>query len=169
MSTSEPTLSPISLDDLDPFKAESYKIQSSDINPQNYEGRPNLETAEAYAVEHNLTVHYPGPNELTLDLDTPTQVKQFEDIYPFFCKLFRVKSMRKTRSKNGGTHVYINMETTLLKSDPDRYTQPLYSANKIAMQAALGSDPKRELLSMVRSLTNDKCPSLLFEIPVNTV
>lgn len=104
-----------------------------------------------YARRMNLVPVPAKENELQLDLDTPEQEEQYrrmrkhvEDVYP-------IKDVIETPSKSGRTHVRI-------------YTAyPLSVEERIALQAILGSDPKKELCSLRRWLQGDEIPILLFE------
>lgn len=58
-----------------------------------------------------------------------------------------------TRSKSGNIHVYFFLTT------------PLDLASRVAFQAALGSDPKREALGVLRVLKKIESPVAFFEKP----
>ena len=63
---------------------------------------------------------------------------------------------RETRSRGGNAHIYIDAPREL--SDIER----------IAFQACLGSDRKRELLSILRAWDGRFSPTAFFEVPVET-
>ncbi len=123
---------------------------------------PSLQSAQKFATENNLDIRYPGPMELFLDLDTPEQRAQFELMLPFFEKLYPIDKIQYRNSKGGNTHVILCLKE-------DNFASGIYreldNKTRIAMQALLGSDPKRELFSIFRALRSDKYATLFFEVP----
>lgn len=62
---------------------------------------------------------------------------------------------KETISRNGRAHIYI------------QFPRPLSDAERIALQASMGSDRKRELLSLSRILGGtDRQPTTFFEVKV---
>lgn len=91
--------------------------------------------------EH-FNVFTPYPNQLTLDYDTSRYSPDAHPCLPpkdlmniLEQELGAVESERWI-SKNGGLHVVISCDRTLSP------------ATRVALQAALGSDPKREILAI---------------------
>jgi hypothetical protein len=120
----------------------------------NHEYLPTSTTAYEKANEEGLVVMPAGENELQLDIDTDEAYAQFGRVLPVLKEYFGVISNFTTRSKSGdGRHVRI------------RLAQPMPVMQRIALQAALGSDGVRELLSVVMVLNNDVAPCLLNETP----
>jgi hypothetical protein len=61
---------------------------------------------------------------------------------------------RATKSKSGNTHVYVTLP------------EPLPVFERIALQAILGSDAKREMLNFIRAKRGDSGePILMYEVP----
>ena len=92
---------------------------------------------------HGYDIYDPRPNELMLDFDTvyhaPTAFEHLpapELMKILYEQLGAVETARWA-SEHGGVHVVIKLD------------RDLQSAERIALQAALGSDPKRELLAVV--------------------
>jgi hypothetical protein len=93
------------------------------------------------------------PDELQIDLDTPEQEEQYRRMLPHVEDVYDVTDVIESESKSGNKHVRI-------------YTAyPLSVEERIALQAILGSDPKKELCSLRRWLSGDPIPILLFEKP----
>lgn len=118
---------------------------------------PN-ETREDYIARskrEGLLITFPAANELQIDLDNDTHRDAFERSFEIFNReLGGNFQMQRTRSKSGaGEHIRIK-----LGFDLDVW-------QRIAWQAALGSDPVRELLSCLRAWRGDAQPTLLAEKP----
>lgn len=106
------------------------------------------------AKELGLQVVLPGDNELQLDIDNLEDL----DFVDAQLKIMKGKEefviTKRTKSKSGNDHVYIAL---------DRALSPI---ERIALQACLGSDRKRELLSLMALFTGCEYPAtLLFEKP----
>ncbi len=112
-----------------------------------------------WAEAEGLDVVVPDDRTLTLDIDKPKD--EFYDLlepgYVDFIAQFKrlakfsPVSIRTTTSKSGGTHVYIGME------------RPMSVPERIAFQVLLGSDIRRERCAMIRWLSEDPEPLILFE------
>lgn len=108
------------------------------------------------AAANGLCVSFPAHNELQIDLDTPEDNERFARSWEIAAREFGLKPEHRTitPSKSGeGAHVRVRMPFTLTPWQ------------RIALQAAMGSDPVRELLSAVRLHAGDPSPTLLFETP----
>lgn len=104
-----------------------------------------------YARKMNWIATPADDNELQLDIDTPEQEEQYRRMRPHVEDVYPITDVIETPSKSGNTHVRI-------------YTAyPLSVEERIALQAILGSDPKKELCSLRRWLKEDPIPILLFE------
>lgn len=73
-----------------------------------------------------------------------------------------VKTIKETRSRNGNSHVYLHVEVEGWDGrDP---------VTRCAIQAALGSDSVKELLSLFRVWKGvERPPTTFFELPEETV
>jgi|SRR5579883_1545830 len=117
-----------------------------------YWGGVTNETAFEKAKEAGLEVFVPGPNDITVDIDSPELPEPFNEVLKILKQHFDIEVKKTTKSKSGNLHVYLY--------SPQFFTH----SEKIALQAILGSDPKREALSLVRSVKGGLGhPSLLFE------
>jgi hypothetical protein len=139
------------------FKIDLDAISTPDLTalPLGLEYLQSLDNHHAFekATKANLDVVIPDDRTLTLDIDTPTQPEAFFELREFLNNFYRVEKVQYTKSKSGNMHIYITMT--------DSFT-PL---EKIALQACLGSDPKREILSFVRAKNPapNSHASLMFE------
>jgi len=106
-----------------------------------------------YAKKFNLIADVAEENELQLDLDTPEQEDQYRRMLPHVEDVYDIEEVIETPSKSGHTHVRLFT------------AYPLSVEERVALQAILGSDPKKELCSLRRWLSGDELPILLFEKP----
>lgn len=85
-----------------------------------------------------FTVVNPAPDVLLLDLDSDAQEAQYNAMLPFVAAYLEgTKERERWRSKSGKHwHVVVQLPFGI------------DMASRIALQAALGSDPKREILSI---------------------
>jgi hypothetical protein len=120
----------------------------SDLNDDPYE------TAKAQGVDIVL----PGPRELFLDIDDDESMAHYEAMLAFCTNdpLFPMREIKRTVSPGANWHVYVEVFSK----------EPLDPMTRIALQAALGSDRKRELLSALRiHFGLDRPPTVFFERP----
>lgn len=99
-------------------------------------------------------VVYPGENELQLDLDSwedHQRWQQARDVLDRNEIAYEVVYDAASRSGLPGRHIII------------RLPGPVNPWQRIAMQAAFGSDHIRELLSCIRLMRGDDHPTLLVE------
>lgn len=116
------------------------------------------ETREDYIARskrEGLLIDFPAANELQIDIDSEAHRAAFDRSMGIFSReLVGDFDVQETPSKSGtGTHVRIR-----LHFDVDVW-------QRIAWQAALGSDPVRELLSCLRAMRGDTAPTLFAEKP----
>lgn len=92
-----------------------------------------------------------GDGILLLDLDTKEAVAQFLAMKHKLNELCGITEQQWWSSKSGNTHarIYINLSLT--------------AAQRVAMQAALGSDGWREMFAVRRLVLEVEEPSLLFK------
>ena len=111
------------------------------------------EHPEAYAKKHGLVICPPYPNELQVDIDARMLPPQFDECLQIIAQFNKVVNVSYTTSKSGNLHVYVELEKNV--SDHAR----------IALQACLGSDPKREALTFYNTtMAENKMPQFLFEL-----
>ena len=119
--------------------------------------------ASDYAYEtaalKGLNVVIPGPAELFLDFDNEADyLLMLDELFPllkqFLPNAVITRSTTSPSGEPGHHHVVVNLG------------EPVKSASeRVLLQAALGSDRKRELLAWRRVETNDPIPTLFFEKP----
>jgi hypothetical protein len=101
-------------------------------------------------------IYYPEPDELLLDFDTEEAVLTFKDrLKKLRAELKLQLPARIWPSKSGYPRCHASV----------RVTWVLTIRQRIAFQTVLGSDPVRELLSLVRDWHDDPYPSLLADLP----
>lgn len=90
---------------------------------------------------------------ILLDLDTDEAKQTYHANLPVFKQQYVVESVERWPSKGGhGEHVVLHL------------TEPIDDTpTRLLLQASLGSDPKRELLSLYRVKHNHPTPSVLFK------
>ena len=88
---------------------------------------------------------------LLLDLDDEESKKQYSKMLPFFINLLGAKEYQRWDSKSGNLHVIVRLPKAFPLSE------------RLAFQAILGSDPKRELFSMIGAVNGIQNPSILFK------
>jgi len=121
------------------------------------------QSVEDAAQKLGLIAMFPRANELTLDIDQPFDstgvCSEFDRIDEVLERNnFYIVSVLHTKSKSGNTHVWIRFRWTSVGFH-------ITDCHRIALQAALGSDPVREAISVIRSLHGSLYPSALFETP----
>lgn len=111
-----------------------------------------------------LILFYPQQDEFFVDLDGAEAEKQFAERFKKMREIFRrgdifpMELPLITPSKSGnGSHVRVKM------------SRPISLVEGIALAAALGSDPMRELLNMQRYLNGIWPTSILAETPATRV
>ena len=114
----------------------------------------NSREAFAYAAEQGVDVRYPMANELFIDIDNDAAYNTFNDNFSLLHDMMPgyvsfVES--PSRRKKDGKHIVVTLP---------RNVTPL---ERIALQAALGSDPRREAHSLRRYFAGDPLPTLFFE------
>jgi hypothetical protein len=116
--------------------------------------------AEKKAKEANCGIVYADDTTLQLDLDGDEAITKHYEVRNLLEDLgFPIDLASETawNSKGGrGLHVQLKL------------TRPLPAKDRILLQALLGSDIKREALSLVRTLNGQEHPILLFRpnVPV---
>jgi hypothetical protein len=115
-----------------------------------------MEVAREIAEKSNCDVIESDDRSIQLDLDNKAAVDQVLECWSLFLETLAalntpIESVSAWTSRGGaGLNVNIRLATDLP------------AGTRIALQAALGSDPKRELLSIMRLGHGMENPSLLF-------
>lgn len=141
------------------FKVKSTKVELDStrfLSEVTYDGTDIDNTvATAQAWINNLVVVYPKPNQLFLDIDDDEALAKFYKVSSLLAaKYGRGYHRTITPSRSGGTHRHV---TITLEKD----VTPM---ERITLQAILGSDPLRELLSLDRLKAGCPNPTLFFEV-----
>lgn len=117
------------------------------------------ENARDKAARLGLELVLPADNELFIDLDTLEAIDEFKIRFGDFTSIntFKHAKVQYTTSANGNTHVIVTL--------PDEKFTVL---ERIALQAALGSDPIREMIDVDNQRDGYEFVSVLFEKPGTT-
>lgn len=107
--------------------------------------------AELKAAEENYEVLRPAANELLIDIDNKEAQEQFDRVYPIVDRYYGIVNIQSWKSKSGNKHIKV----ILRESVPISW--------KLVLQAALGSDPIKEVISLKRFEMNCPVPSTLFK------
>ncbi len=109
-----------------------------------------------FARKEGLRIVLPTANELLIDIDSDADYSRFTQAYARLCDLdlFEPTGFVTTPSRNGGEGRHISIHLR-------KRVTPL---ERIALQAILGSDWKRELYSLARLQDGDAIPTLFFEL-----
>ncbi len=128
--------------------------------------KSHLLTSESKSTRHAVT---PGRHIAQVDIDRKSDLALFKrhffvlnarmklyresagDVFAISIPVFTRSDIR--RSSNHGNHWHVEVISS----------QGLNKAERIALQAALGSDRKRELLSLCRYFAGSRYPTLFFE------
>ena len=108
------------------------------------------------------------PDELQIDLDRP-RARIPKRLLRLVSEHVQIKSVKYNRSKSGNTHVTIRIKpdyywSKLLQRHPyNPRVEKCQQFEHLFLQAVLGSDPVRELLSWGRARNGCPYPTLFFE------
>jgi hypothetical protein len=103
------------------------------------------------ARDKGLSVVKPSKHELFIDIDNDEDLAHYEAMCDVMdSALLPVHEVRRTRSSGGNWHIVA------------KTAQELTPIERIALQAALGSDRKRELLSILRIWREPGVPPTVF-------
>lgn len=107
------------------------------------------------AAENNLVVLYPIYDELLLDLDSPEDLMTYYERIGALAEHYPFRSDLRTKSAHDRVHMYVSLDMPKERK--------LTDYERCALQAALGSDYKREIYNLARIQRGDSCPICLFE------
>ena len=108
---------------------------------------------DKFAKANGLTIVVPEPNQLQLDIDSPKLPANYAEQLEILGCIRKITSVRQTTSKSGNIHVYIDLDG------------PIAPVERVLLQACMGSDQKRELLTFLNMQSPDnKRPQFLYEL-----
>lgn len=120
---------------------------------------------EEEARNNGLRVVVPADGELQIDLDSEEDYQNHKAMMEVLSGRGVVYEYHEAPSKSGLPNRHITVK--LLSGPGGRdITLPLDPWQRIALQAALGSDPVRELLSCMRVFRNVEPPTAFLELPL---
>lgn len=102
-----------------------------------------------------LRVVYPAANELQIDIDSPAQAVAFGNIWPMFSSEFEATISDRRPSRRGPPKEHITVRLPFNVSEIER----------VALQAILGSDGRRELFGYRRIKSGITPVSIFVETP----
>lgn len=109
------------------------------------------------AADKGLIVRYPGPRELFVDIDDAEGLARYEaglQILDDNGWLYAVRCSPSPSGRPGRYHIVVTVH------------RDLTALERVALQAALGSDPKREILAILKlEYEGDKPCTMFFEKP----
>ena len=107
---------------------------------------------EKYCRENHVKIVLPEPRQLQLDIDSPTLPESYTEQLYILNQINPVVMESTTKSKSGNLHVYITL------------TNDITPIERVMLQACMGSDIKRELLTYRNLLdSGNERPQFLFE------
>lgn len=118
--------------------------------------RRTRSAVEARAQELGLVVRYPEPNELFIDIDDKPSLERFCKQWKIFQESGIATAYHSRKSPSGlrdRWHITVTLSRELIATE------------RILLQALLGSDPKRELLSWLQLQLGAEVTTCLFERP----
>lgn len=113
------------------------------------------EDAVEKAKRLGLKLVLPEPDEVFVDLDSDAELTVFQGRLGLLQQLYPSASATYTRSVNNHHHAYVTIPELA----------PIGDHERIAIQAALGSDPFREMLAIYHGRAGYKYTSCFFEVP----
>lgn len=112
------------------------------------------------AFQERLRIRVPEGDELLVDIDSEEAFESFQERYQMLSDLGIVNGYSKNPSKSGEPGRYHIVVKVNVYKPRDGFVTPL---ERIALQAILGSDYKREANSYRRILDGDPIPTLFYE------
>lgn len=111
------------------------------------------EEVAAAAARRGKSVVYPRENELFVDLDSPEARADFEENARFFSKLGVVFDYAlRPSARAGHWHAVVTLADGA----------PVTTWQRLALQAALGDDHKRHVISCARALRGEEAAASVF-------
>lgn len=119
-------------------------------------GQPNSQRAVNQAQMEGLEVVYPKDNQLQIDIDNEHSYRLMQNQLFIVNKFIGFSNYEEKPSKSGKPSKF---HITLTFEDSMKFT----TIERLALQAMLGSDRVRELLSYVQFQNGDPHPTLFLE------
>lgn len=130
-----------------------HEVATEKVHDDHY---TRMEHAAKAAKEKGLVIVLPKANELFIDIDDAEGLARFEKFFPKVRELIEVERHHIRPSPSGEKdHYHITVV----------FAHALFDYERIALQAILGSDPMREVLSWQRQRNGQENPTLFFERP----
>ncbi len=115
------------------------------------------EDAEEKAKRLGLDLVKPKDDEVFVDIDSEAELVEFHKRFAMALKLWIFADYKITPShKDGHYHAIVTINELA----------PIKEHERIALQAALGSDPLREMLAIYHGRAGYKWTSVFFEKPI---
>lgn len=132
-------------------------IDLSDIESVGVPGSNLSADPQETADERGQVVVSPKDSDLLIDIDTDADRRHCYHMLAIMKKIgYPTVVLRDEPSKTGAGHRHMYVRVV---------GRTLTAHERIALQAACGSDRKRELLSVLRTWCSERAPTLLFESP----
>jgi hypothetical protein len=135
----------------DPCFNSDLEMKTIEYDPN---GQPNSQRAVDQALREGLDVVYPQDNELQIDIDNEHSKRLLENQLLILNKFVGPCNYISNASKSGEKW---KMHITLV------FDRTFTNLERIGLQAMLGSDRVRELLSYVKLCNGDPHPTLFLE------
>lgn len=135
----------------DPCYNSDLAMKAIEYDPK---GHPNSQRAINQAMLEGLEVIYPAADELQIDIDNEHSYRLYLNQKCILNKFVGIAGTRETYSKSGNPwklHITIKVNHNLT------------TLERIGLQAMMGSDRVRELLSYVQYREGDEHPTLFLE------
>jgi hypothetical protein len=122
--------------------------------------RRTRSAVEARAQELGLVVRYPAPNQLFIDIDDKLSLERFSKQWKVFTESGLALGYHSRKSPSGlpdRWHITVTLAREFIATE------------RLLLQALLGSDPKRELLSWLQLQRGAEVTTCFFERPEDAV
>lgn len=118
-----------------------------------YPSQQSSDEAREKADKLGMKVVYPGEHELQIDIDDEMSYRIFQSQFEMLKNYVPEVSFEEHVSKSGWPRKHITVTVPF----------KIWGALRIALQASLGSDLKRELLGCTNMIAGNEQPTLFFE------
>jgi hypothetical protein len=110
-----------------------------------------VEEAKEEGTKEGFFIVQSTPTSILLDLDTAEALELYEEQLPRIQLYMEITELERWHSKSKNWHVLLTLK------------KPMEFHKRIALQACLGSDLKKELISIINAALGQVEPSLLFK------